>query len=306
MNCSRHQDPDVFDMMHGSYGTLAVLTRLTFELIPAAPYVHLRYRTLTTAPALLAELRAACADADLDFIDGIVHGPNKFVLCLGTFVDSAPYVSDYTRSRIFYASTAVRAEDYLTTEDYCFRYDTDCHWMTRTVPVLQFAPVRWLLGHWLLGSTNLIRASRRLSPLLTRRGRPDVVCDIFIPSRRFEEFFAWYETEFRFFPLWVVPYRAPRDYPWISSDLMERARDDLYIDCAIYGRSNNEPDRDYSELLERKVFEFDGLKTLIGRNHYTLERFWAIYNRPNWQAVKLRLDPKGVLPDLYGKWGRVG
>ena len=306
MVCSPEQDPDVFHMIHGSYGTLAVLTRLTFELIPAKPYVAMRYRTLTSAATFLAAMRTAAEDPSVDFVDGIVHGPGRFVVCLGTFVDQAPYLSDYARSEIFYRSTTTRSEDYLTTQDYCFRYDADCHWMTRLVPPLEWRPIRRLLGRWLLGSTNLIRGSRRLAPLLARKARPDVVCDVFVPSRRFEDFFAWYQSEFRFYPLWIVPYRAPRDYPWISSDQAARARDDLHIDCAIYGRPNNEPGRDYSELLGNKVYELGGIKTLIGRNHYTPQRFWAIYNRPNWEAAKARLDPNRVLPDLYAKFGQVG
>lgn len=306
MVCSRDQNPDVFHMMHGSYGTLAVLTRLTFELIPALPYVRMRYRTFTDAGCFLDALRSASEEDGVDFIDGIVHGPDQFVVCLGNFAEHAPYLSDYQRTGVFYRSTATRLEDYLTTADYCFRYDADCHWMTRKLPVLEWEPVRRLFGRWLLGSTNLIRASQLLAPLSANNGSPDVICDVFVPSRRFEEFFAWYRDEFDFYPLWIVPYRTPQDYPWISSELMARARDDLHVDCAIYGRPNNEPGLDYSVLLENKVYELDGIKTLIGRNHYTPERFWAVYNRPNWEAVKSQLDPQGVLPDLYTKLGRVG
>lgn len=65
---------------------------------------------------------------------------------------------------------------------------------------------------------------------------------------------------------------------------MDKSRDDLYIDCAVYGGSNNEPDKDYAKLLERKVYDVAGLKTLIGRNSHTPEQFWTIYNRPNWVA----------------------
>jgi FAD/FMN-containing dehydrogenase len=304
ITCSREEEPDVFEMVHGSYGTLALLTRLTFELIPASRCVHLSYRTFTSSDSFLSELHRQVADGSADFIDAIVHAPDRFVLCLGEFVDEAPYVSD-VRSNVYYASTAARDEDYLTTEDYCFRYDADCHWMTRAVPPLQWGPVRRLAGRRLLGSTNLIRLSR-LQAMVSRKRRPDVVCDIFVPSQRFLEFFDWYSREFCFYPLWVVPYRPPRDYPWISEEFIQRAGDDLYIDCAIYGRDNNEPDRDYSQILEDKVFEIGGLKTLIGRNSYTPERFWTIYHQRNWQDAKARLDPQGLLPELYEHVGQTG
>ncbi|HET7723380.1 MAG TPA: FAD-binding oxidoreductase [Propionibacteriaceae bacterium] len=305
LHCSRDQDADIFDMIHGSYGTLALLTRLTFELVPARPYVHLTYHTFTTPVSFHECLRREVAAGRADFIDGIIHAPDRFVLCLGELVEDAPYLSDYSRTKVFYTSTATRDEDYLRCEDYLFRYDTDCHWMTRKVPPLQWPPVRLVAGKRLLGSSNLIRMSRWHS-IVSRDLRPDVVCDVFVPSRRFEDFFDWYSEEFQYYPLWVVPYRPPGDYPWIADEFMERSRDDLYIDCAVYGRSNNEPGKDYAKLLEREVYEVGGLKTLIGRNSYSPEQFWSIYNRANWERAKATLDPGGVLPGLYEHVGRVG
>ncbi len=199
----------LFHMIHGSYGTLAVLTRLRFRLVPAKPFVQLEYRTLPTAAAFEAELRARCQARDYDFIDGIIHGPGLFVLCLGRFVDNAPYVSSYRWLNIYYKSTRTKTEDYLTTEDYCFRYDTECHWLTRTVPPLEWKAVRLAVGKIFLGSTNLIRWSNRLSPILGLKKRPDVVVDVFIPGARFGEFLNWYESDFQYYPLWIVPYRIP-------------------------------------------------------------------------------------------------
>jgi FAD/FMN-containing dehydrogenase len=305
VTCSPEREPLVFHMLHGSLGTLGILTRLTFRLVPARPYVHLEYRRLPSAAEFHAELLRRVAATDYDFIDGIIHGPTEHVLCLGRFVDLAPYLSDYRWLDIFYQSTRTRTEDYLRTADYCFRYDTECHWLTRTVPPLEWRPVRLAVGKLLLGSTNLIRWSKRLEAVLKLKRRPDVVCDVFIPARNYVTFYRWYESTFRYFPLWIVPYRIPTMYPWVSDELQARMKDDLFIDCAVYGKANSEPGVDYSQLLEEKTFELDGLKTLISRNHYTVERFWQVYNRPNYQAVKTRLDPQGVLPDLCETFHRV-
>jgi hypothetical protein len=76
------------------------------------------------------------------------------------------------------------------------------------------------------------------------------------------------------------------------------------VDFAIYGKPNG-GEVDLSLLLEEKTFELDGIKTLISRNHYTRDRFWQIYNQPNYQAAKLRLDPQGVFPRLFEKLHRV-
>src|SRR5262245_54609556 len=102
LTVSRQRDPQLFHMMHGSYGTLAILTRISFALVPAKRYVRLEYRKFATIEALEAELRARIAARDYPFIDAIVHGPDELVLCLGTFVDAAPYTSNYRWLDIYY------------------------------------------------------------------------------------------------------------------------------------------------------------------------------------------------------------
>ncbi len=293
-----------FEMIHGSYGTLAILTRLTFRLLPAKPLVRLEHHHFHDFPSFERALIERCQPGDHDFVDAIVHAPDDLVMCLGYFVDQAPYVSDYRRLDIYHESTRERDEDYLSTFDYCFRYDTECHWMTNTVPPLRWRPVRALLGKYFLGSTNLISWSNRLSPLLQLQRRPDVVCDVFIPARRFAEFFSWYVADFDFFPLWVIPYRIETPYPWVDDDYARGFGGELFIDCAVYGKKNTDPEVDYSELLEKKTTELGGLKTLISRNHFTRDEFWSVFNRDNYERAKRELDPAGMFPNVYDKFHR--
>jgi len=44
LTCSPEREPLLFGMIHGSYGTLGILTKLSFALIPAKPNVHVEYR----------------------------------------------------------------------------------------------------------------------------------------------------------------------------------------------------------------------------------------------------------------------
>ena len=307
LSCSRDREPFLFEMVHGSYGTLGVLTKVTFRLEPAKPFVRVEYLRYTEPEGFHQALLERCEAHDVDFIDGIAHSPSEWVLCLGSFVDDAPRASSYRWLDVYYRSTRRLAVDRLATPDYFFRYDTEAHWLSRTIPALEWKPVRLLVGKAFLGSTNMIRWSRRLAPVFRRiRSRPDVVCDYFIPSARVPEFYRWYLREMPYFPLWVVPYRVPRVYPWLSDELAGRLEGDRFVDLAVYGMRNEDPGVDRSEQLEEKAFELGGIKTLISRNHYSPERFWSIYNEANYRKAKERLDPSGVFPDLYEKLGRVG
>lgn len=300
--CSPQEDPELFEMIHGSYGTLGILTKVSFKLIQAPPYVQLRYMQFSTFLEFEAEMKRQMARPGVDFIDGIIHAKDLFVLCLGNFVYEAPYSSDYSWLSIYYRSTEDLEEDYMRTEDYFFRYDTECHWLTKTVPGMSWWPVRLLLGKLVLGSTNLIKWSKRLKSIMKLKRRPEVVVDVFIPAGRFGEFYEWYEREFDFYPLWIVPYRAPKLYPWIDPVYGAAIGGSLFIDCAVYGKKNSRKDVDFSEVLEKKTFELGGIKTLISRNHFDEATFWRVYNKPLYDKVKAAVDPKGLFLNLFEKF----
>lgn len=298
ITCSEEKDPDVFNMIHGSYGTLGLITRLKFKLVPAKPFVKLENRLFDNFEDYWKELNRLCKTDEFTFIDSIIHSTESFVLCLGNLVEEAPYHSDYSWLDIYYKSTLEKREDYMQTHDYFFRYDAECHWLTKTVPLMETKAVRFLIGKLILGSTNLITWSNRIKSILRLKKRPEVVVDVFIPSNRFEEFFRWYEKDFDFFPLWIVPYKMPGIYPWVDDEYAAQMEDSFVIDAAVYGKINNHPSIDYSKLIEDKVYELNGVKTLISRNHYDEETF----SRPRIEAMKKRLDPDNLLGGLYQKF----
>lgn len=302
--CGPDKEPEVFHLLHGSYGTLGRLTKVSFKLLPAKPYVRMEYRTHRDYESFWADLMERCTADDYDFVDAIIHGPEQMVLCLGRMVARVPRLSRYDGMNIYYKSTATRSEDYLTTFDYFFRYDTECHWLTKTIPPLENKLVRAAIGRWFLGSTNLIGWSNRLKRVIAMtKLRPDIVVDVFIPTRTFKEFWEWYRDVVDFYPLWIVPYRMVKGvYPWVSDAHQQRMGEDFLIDAAIYGRTDNDPAVNIAHELEKKVFELGGVKTLISRNHYTEEEFWSIYSRPRISAMKQQLDPRNLFGDLYDKF----
>jgi FAD/FMN-containing dehydrogenase len=283
----------VFQMMHGAFGTLGIIARLTFKLIPARPYVRLRYETYATIEAYQAAILGHFEARDIDFMDGIIHSPSCYVLCAGDFVDSAPYTSDYRWMKIYYQSTRTRTEDYLTTVDYFFRYDRG---VTNVRPKSFLG--RLVFGRF-LASSQWLRLGEKLRWLL-RSERPTVTLDVFVPFSRVPAFLAWYERTFGFYPLWCVPYRRVRDYEWLDPSFYAGMTDRLFLDLAIYGMRQR-GDTNYHRLMEEKLRELGGIKTLIAHNYYGETEFWSIWNKPNYDAVKAITDPDNQFRDLYTK-----
>lgn len=294
LTCTRENEHQlVFGMVHGTFGTVGVLTQLTFRLAPAAPFVHVVYERHARLEDYLAAIQRHRRRPELDFMDGLIHSPREHVLCLGRYVDQAPYTHRYDWTRVYYRSTLTRAEDYLRCADYFFRYD---HGVTNVFPRTFLG--RLLLGPW-TGSTQLLRLAERLRWLLPRQ-RPTVTVDLFLPLSRVTAFLGWYERAVGHYPLWVVPYARVEDYPWIADELLRGVEDDLFLDLAVYGLAQGEGP-DVYRLLEGALLELGGLKTLISHNHFTEDEFWRLWNRPNYEAVKAATDPQGLFRDLYTK-----
>ena len=284
----------IFQMMHGSFGTVGILSRLVFRLIPAKPFVHLRHETHTSIDSYLASIWSHFERRDVHFMDGIIHSSSRLVLCVGDFVDSAPYTNRYDWLKVYYQSTATRREDYLKTPHYFYRYDQG---VTNVHPKSFIG--RLLFGKF-LGSSQILRLAEKLRWLLLSDDRPDVTVDTFLPFSRLKEFLEWYAKDFGHFPLWVVPYARVHDYEWLTNSFWAKTKDTLMIDIAIYGMKQR-GEKNYYRLMEEKLQELNGIKTLISYNYYKEDEFWQIFNRKNYDAVKAITDPDNIFRNLYEK-----
>ncbi|MFC1705943.1 FAD-dependent oxidoreductase [Planctomycetota bacterium] len=283
----------IFQMIHGSFGTLGILSLLKFKLIPAGRYVKVTYEKYGTLDDYKAAIWRRFRDKDVDFMDGIIHSPKEYVLSLGNFVDEAPYTNRYDWVTIYYQTTAKRDEDYLETSDYFFRYEKG---VTSIYPRSTVA--RFFFGKF-LNSTEILRLAEQFHWLLPAE-KPGVTVDVFLPFSRLNDFFHWYEKEFQHFPLWCVPYKRVRDYEWISSDVFAGVDDELFVDIAVYGMKQR-GDKNYYKIMEDKLMELGGIKTLISYNYYDEDDFWKVWNRENYAAAKQITDPDNIFRDIYTK-----
>jgi FAD/FMN-containing dehydrogenase len=293
LRCSPTENPLVFQMMHGSFGTLGLLTKLVFRLVPAKKYVHLVHEKFGSLADYKAAIRKHTDAGDLDFMDGFVFGKNEYVLCAGYFTDHAPYSNRYDWLKVYFESTRSRTEDYLETADYFFRYDNG---VTNVHP-------KTFLGRLLFGkflhSAEILRIAEKI-PHLLDDDRPNVTVDTFIPFSKVDAFLDWWGETFDFWPLWCVPYRRVRDYEWIANDFFRDLEDDLFLDLAIYGMKQ-EPGRNVYKEIEDELDRINAIKTLISYNYYDADTFWRIFNKANYDAVKKITDPENLFRDLYGK-----
>lgn len=293
-----HATPDnahhlLFQMMHGSFGTLGIISKLKLRLYPAESFVRMEYERYDTLDAYKAAIERRFRAKDVDMMDGFIFGPDRYVLNLGTFVADAPYTNRYDWMKVYYESTLHRREDYLRTRDYFFRYDNG---VTNVHP--KTALGRLLFGK-LIHSSELLRLAEKLHRLLPAE-KPDVTVDMFIPFSEMGAYLSWHREQIGFYPLWCVPYRRVRTYEWINPSHLAGVDDELFIDLAIYGLKQRR-ERNYYKEIEDELARVHGIKTLISYNYYDEDAFWRTWNKENYTAVKRLTDPNGIFRDLYTK-----
>lgn len=299
---------DLFFGFPNSYGTLGYALRLKLRVQPVKRLVHVRHRRFGAAEGYFEALAAACA-SDADFVDGVVFDRGTLVLSVARCVDDGPAPTDYTFERVYWRSLLERDEDWLTTPGYLWRWDTDWFWNSKQFG-LQHAWLRRLVGRERLNSRTYTRWMRWNSRIgLTRvlgRLRGDhpesVIQDVDIPLPRCAEFLDFLHREIGIVPIWICPIRAAE--PARTFTLYPLRSDAPYVNFGfwdvVHGRTAHPPGH-FNRLVEQRVIELGGIKSLYSDSFFTRDEFDRAYGGEAYQGLKRRYDPQRRLLGLYEK-----
>lgn len=301
---------DLFYGFPNSYGTLGYVLRLKAKTVPVKPYVKLTHIPYQDAKTFFRDLHAWCQrKEEVDFIDGTVFAPNEYFLTLGSFVDETPFTSDYTYTDIYYRSIPRKETDYLTVEDYIWRWDTDWFWCSKNL-FAQNPLIRRLAGRRRLNSityTKIMRwnstwgLTKRLDRLLGRYPE-SVIQDVDIPIANAPDFLEFFQREIDITPVWICPVQAYN--PQVRFDLFSMDPTTVYVNFGFWDVINNREKRPagyYNRLVEDKVAELGGIKSLYSDVYYSQEAFWENYNKSVYDRLKTKYDPQSRFKDLYQK-----
>jgi FAD/FMN-containing dehydrogenase len=311
---------DLFYGFPNSYGTLGYATRLRVKLEPIKPFVALRHLRFTEIYDLQTAIAAIVANRQhdgvrVDYLDGVVLSKSESYLTLGTLTDQPGPTSDYTGQQVYYRSIQHRATDRLTIHDYLWRWDTDWFWCSRAFGAQQ-PMVRRLWPKRLLRSSfywKLVALDRRfdiadrLERLHHRPPLERVVQDIEVPVGRTADFLNWFLESVPIEPIWLCPLHLPanpRQDGTPTWPLYPIAQEKTYVNVGFWSavpRLPGEPDGATNRLIEQRVNELGGHKSLYSDAFYSPEDFADLYGGPTYAMLKKRYDPDSRLLNLYDK-----
>jgi FAD/FMN-containing dehydrogenase len=308
--CTPHNEHrDLFFGLPNSYGTLGYILRLQARVVAVKPYVRLQHIRHTDARAYFADLADWCGRQGVDFVDGTVFSPSELYLTLGTFVEEAPYTSDYTYERIYYRSIRERETDYLRVHDYIWRWDTDWFWCSKNL-FMQHPSVRRLAGRSRLNSVTYTRVmhwnsrwgiTRRMNRLLGAHTE-SVIQDVDIPLANAPAFLEFFHREIGILPVWICPMR--RYDAAVQFDLYPVEPGKIFVNFGFWDAVRSPTKRPcgyFNRKIEEMVRDLGGIKSLYSESFFTREEFGRIYNGDAYERLKHKYDPGHRLKNLYQK-----
>ncbi len=323
LTVSPTENADLFRAFPNSYGTLGYAVRLRIDLEPVKPFValrHLRFHSLSDLVTMMGRIvqTGRLDGVAIDYLDGVVFSAEESYLCVGVQTDTPGAVSDYTGQQIYYRSIQHDdglTEDRLTIHDYLWRWDTDWFWCSKPFGaqdrrLRRIWPKRYRTSSFystLMKYEQRFRIGDRIEKLGGRPPRERVVQDVEVPLARCAEYLDWFLATVPITPIWLCPLRlrAASSGAAGSSDgwpLYPIKPNQTYVNLGFWatvpiGRHEGETNR----LIERRVTDVDGHKSLYSDSYYSREEFDELYGGDSYRAVKTKYDPDSRLLDLYAK-----
>ncbi|MDG4668212.1 FAD-binding oxidoreductase [Mycobacterium sp. 236(2023)] len=318
VRASPEENPDLFRAFPNSYGTLGYSVRLKIELEPVKPFVALRHLRFHSVPALVETMDRIIETGELngervDYLDGVVFSADEGYLCVGSQSATPGPVSDYTGSDIYYRSIqhsgkdTAEKHDRLTIHDYLWRWDTDWFWCSRAFGaqdprIRRWWPRRYRRSsfYWkLIGYDQRFNIADRIEQRNGRPPRERVVQDVEVPIGRTADFISWFLDTVPIEPIWLCPLRLRDERSWSLYPIRPHH---AYVNVGFWSSVPVGPEDGHTnKMIEGKVSELDGHKSLYSDAFYSLDEFDSLYGGEMYKTVKKTYDPDSRFLDLYAK-----
>jgi delta24-sterol reductase len=309
VNASRQEHAELFWGTACSYGSLGILSAVKLRLIPAQPFVRLRYIRTAGYTNALSVLDEAVQSKQTDFIDGILFGKDRGVIMSGTFAPSASgSISRFTgkNDEWFYlhaervSKQHERYEEYIPLEDYLFRYDRGAFWAGS----LAFRYVKLPFTKLTRRLLDSAMHTRRLYEFVhkTDLSQHFFVQDIFMPEDKMAAFLPYVEAHIGVWPLWLLPMKNTHRKEDIFGLGFTGAR--YAINVGIWGDPRTASFAAFTALnrqVEQQLLTIPARKTLYAHSYYPEDEFWKVYDQKRYIALRQKYHASGVFDDIYAK-----
>jgi hypothetical protein len=230
-------------------------------------------------------------------------------------------IKDFNLTKSFYRSileSDIKEIEYTTLYHYLSRWDVDGFWGTSSISLLQNSWIRYYFRNYL--KTELLLKFSRLPILQTiisllasststtssslsgspSFGRETITTDNGIPIEHWQTYYDWYFTTFPDSnPLWLCSFRTFSTCP-----LLKVKTNHLFCDFGTFSYeipSINSNPRYFNEIIEKKIFELNGMKCFYSVNCFPDDSYEKVVNHSEYLQLKEKYDSQKKFPMLKDK-----
>ncbi len=288
---------DLWRALPGSYGSLAIVTLVCLRLRPRTPTLEVCHRRVP-----VGDLLSAAVPFDDDFVDAIEIGDDEIIITTAHRSGGppgkascyrphwpAPYYCDHVL-----ATADESGPEFMTFEDYVFRFDRGAFWIAPTK--LGRSLASRLVFSGFATASNLYRlreAKRTLAPSPSSR----LVQDCIVPAESAAAFLDVVRADIEG-PLWLLPIRS-------RMENLFGLRPGNWMNVGIYLRLDRSPAEveAFNRRLESVLTRLGGRKTLHADLFMSRVDFAEIYDMVEYERIRHTYHADGAFPHILDKLG---
>ncbi|GBG87533.1 hypothetical protein CBR_g45591 [Chara braunii] len=317
------EDP-IFHTVPWSFGTVGFLTAIDLQVIPAQPYVRLKYIPVYSMREC-AELwtHEQTKQVPVEFIEGMMYGPNEGVVMLGDFAEAPgpneqvvhlntwykPYFYKHAKEFI---DRRQEGTEVIPLRQYYQRHNRSIFWsLEDQIPVCHHWLFRLLLG-WILPPRVAFLKLIESDSVTNFYEEKYVMQDFLVPLNCMLETMEICEKEIAVYPLWLCPhimfntgrYQGKIRAPQGTEKEGEYAH---YVDVAAVGPPRVTHPFDMTKAMrtvEGYLRKVGGYQGNYSYTYQTREEYRQMFDHTLYDEVRKTTGAAEAFPESYDKVAR--
>ena len=298
--CDETNNSEMFKMLPSSLGSLGYALSLQLEIEPIKKYVYSRTYEYDNCEEFFKCIEEFMQDSTIDFLDGTVFNPTKFVIIIGKMTNDCGNYTLYGKTLGIPYDVMVENgyEGIYEYYDYIFKWDVDGYYTFREkhLSFLQNKYLRKIMDKRLFSSTRLRNLGKLfgVKVLDSNNQIKEYVGDFMVPLSKCVEYYKWYELNGdNCYPLYICPIKFSVNSPFIKTD-------QISVDFGVgYGVT---PKSDihrvnYLRKCMIQAYEVGGDMLKYNSIYKNDDEFWSFY--PNLKIEYLKLKNKHDPDDKF-------
>lgn len=311
VRCSKEENSDLFYAIPWSYGTLGFLVAAEIQIVPAKPYVRIKYQPIHDFTEIITKFSSESnKPKDNDFVECLAFSRTEAVVMTGNMVDvfepgKLNKIGRWYKPWFFkhVEKFLERGEgiEYIPLRDYYHRHTRSIFWELQDIIPFGNNPIFRLLVGWLVPPKVSLLKLTQGETIKRLYEEHQVIQDMMLPMDKLAECLNTFHKEIMLYPLWLCPFKLPANPGMVHP---KQDQEEMYVDVGAYGepKALGYHNVRTTRRLEKATKALGGFQMLYADSYMTREEFYEMFDHSLYNKMRKKLPLcEKALPEIYDK-----